>query len=301
MPVQKENLAERVQRTYALLSALASDLNASSDKLGASIAALDNALRRLNLGVSSWVHFSESHSEDNFHFHFEDIGYAKIGPKWGLAIRTVTGNERDDCDDVDEWPFNESPRALRVEAVKKVPELLDQLIQDANKMINEVEAQVERVDLLAAAIDDIEAPRTVGSGKRKTNSRAECRGGKDECSGNCGPRPCPATSERHLPHRPLPRWRRYPEGWRRILWEHSKTCDDIGKDVLRFNHRKEQLRMKLETAQRTKNVTCFGFMPTTDEVPLAEALVREGFLDSDIQTGRYFVRTLWDMNRGFGP
>ncbi|MGA2737235.1 MAG: hypothetical protein ABSG65_07250 [Bryobacteraceae bacterium] len=83
-----------------------------------------------------------------------------------------------------------------------------------------------------------------------------------------------------------------------------KDAYDIGKDLLsgargrkeradqeRFNHRKEQLRMELETAQRTKNVTCLGFMPTTDQVPLAEALYREKFLDRDIHTGRYFVRT----------
>jgi hypothetical protein len=83
-----------------------------------------------------------------------------------------------------------------------------------------------------------------------------------------------------------------------------KDVYDIGKDLLsrarhgkgraeqaRFNHRKEQLRMDLETAQRTRNVSRLGFMPTTDQVPLAEALATDGFLDRDIHTGRYFVRT----------
>jgi len=83
-----------------------------------------------------------------------------------------------------------------------------------------------------------------------------------------------------------------------------KDVYDIGKDLLsgalgrkeraeqeRFNHRKEQLRLQLETEQRTHNVTRLGFMPTTDQVPLAEALVTDGFLDRDIHTGRYFVKT----------
>ena len=83
-----------------------------------------------------------------------------------------------------------------------------------------------------------------------------------------------------------------------------KDVYDIGKDLLfgardakqraeqeRFNHRKEQLRMELETAQRTKNVTCLGFMPRTDQVPLAEALYHEKFLDRGINTGRYYVKT----------
>jgi len=157
MAVQKENLAERVQRTYKLLSAVATELNTSSDKLGASISALDSALRKINLGISSWVHFAESHSADNLQYSFEDIGYAKIGGKWGLAIRTVSGDERADFDHIDQWTFNESPRGLRVRAVKKVPELLDQLIQDASEMVKEVEEQIGTVDLLTAAIEDIEA------------------------------------------------------------------------------------------------------------------------------------------------
>src|SRR5579871_464661 len=119
MEVQPVDLAHRVQKAYKLLSKVASDLNTSSDKLGASISALDDALRKINLGVSSWVHFSESHSEDNLQYSFEDIGYTKIGGKWGLSIRTVSGDERAELDHVDQWPFNESPRGLRVKAVKK--------------------------------------------------------------------------------------------------------------------------------------------------------------------------------------
>jgi hypothetical protein len=83
-----------------------------------------------------------------------------------------------------------------------------------------------------------------------------------------------------------------------------KDAYDIGKELLsearrakeraeqrRFNSRKEQLRMELKTAQRTRNVTRLGFLPTTDQVPLAEALASEGFLDRDIHAGRYFVKT----------
>lgn len=83
-----------------------------------------------------------------------------------------------------------------------------------------------------------------------------------------------------------------------------KDVYDITKDLLsgargrkqraeqvRFNQDKEQLRLQLETEQRTRNVTRLGFMPTTDQMPLAEALVHEGFLDRDIHTGRYFVKT----------
>jgi hypothetical protein len=80
-----------------------------------------------------------------------------------------------------------------------------------------------------------------------------------------------------------------------------KDVYDIGRDAFsaamhrkeraereRFNHLKEQLRLGLEARQRTLNVTRFGFTPTPNQVPYAEALVREGFLEPDMHTGRYF-------------
>ena len=90
-----------------------------------------------------------------------------------------------------------------------------------------------------------------------------------------------------------------------------KDIYDIGKDLLsgargrkeraeqaRFNHRKEQLRMDLETEQRTRNVTRLGFMPTTDQVPLAEALVGDKFLDRGPFPGEFlwhtFHRVPWE-------
>jgi hypothetical protein len=164
MAVQKENLAARVQKSYKILSAVATDLNKSSDRLGESLAALDAALRKLNLGVSTWVHFHEWHSEDRYSYYFEEIGYVKIGGKWGIAIRTVDGDENHDTDKVDAWSFNEAPRALRVRAIAKVPELLDKLIQDASVMITTINEQVEMVDLLAAAMTDIEGDNRISPG-----------------------------------------------------------------------------------------------------------------------------------------
>jgi hypothetical protein len=83
-----------------------------------------------------------------------------------------------------------------------------------------------------------------------------------------------------------------------------KDVYDIGKDAFSaamhrkelaerdlFNHRKEQLRLELETKQRVRNITRLGFMPTPDQVSCAEALVSDGFLEPDIHTGRYFVKT----------
>lgn len=155
MEVKKEALVERVQESYRQLSVAATTLNSASDKLGASITALDVGLKKLNLGISAWVHFSEWHYEDGFRYQYDDIGYAKIGGKWGLAIRTIAGNEADGDQDSEQWPFNESPRGFRVRAVMKIPDLFETLIKEAGEIAKTVNQRSDEVDLLTEAINAI--------------------------------------------------------------------------------------------------------------------------------------------------
>ena len=162
--VKKETLAQRVKEAYPKLSAIAANLNVASDKLSASIANLDIALKELKLGISSWVRFSERDPGDPMLYYLEEVGYAKLGGKWGLAIRTRSGHEAMPEDEkLEAWPFNEAPRGLRVHAVLQIPALLEELIKDANEIIKTVDERVEVVDLLTAAINDIQA------GSKKTN------------------------------------------------------------------------------------------------------------------------------------
>ena len=153
--IKKETLQDRVQESYRQLSVAATNLGSASDKLGASITALDLALRKLNLGISAWVHISGGHYEDGFRYQYDDVGYAKIGGKWGLAIRTVGGNEADGDRDVDSWPFNDSPRLLRVRAVPKIPDLLETLIKEAGEITKTISKRSDEVDLLTGAINAI--------------------------------------------------------------------------------------------------------------------------------------------------
>ena len=48
------SFSERVSSSYRQLSLAASHLNLVSDELGKSIAVLDAALKKLNLGISTW-------------------------------------------------------------------------------------------------------------------------------------------------------------------------------------------------------------------------------------------------------
>ena len=156
MPAQKDDgsFSERVSSSYRQLSLAASHLNLVSDELGKSIAVLDAALRKLNLGIASWSRLDRW--EDAFgNYSSRYLGYAKVNNRWGIALRTVAGNNNTPEDaTVEEWLFNEAPRALRIEAVENLPELFENLIKEADVAIRKVKAQSLSARHLATSLGD---------------------------------------------------------------------------------------------------------------------------------------------------
>jgi prefoldin subunit 5 len=161
--------SQRIAAFYKQLSASAGELNAVSDELGKSISALDAALKKLNLGISAWIEIAADTDERDGDFWNRRLGYEKVGGRWGIAISTSSGNYNFP-EDVhhEEWLFNDSPRAFRVEAVDKLPELLEQLIKTADATTRKIKDKVTHAQELATAITDVARPSsqpTKGTGK----------------------------------------------------------------------------------------------------------------------------------------
>ena len=147
-------LQERVTNYYSQLSSVAADLNAVSDELGKSISEIDVALKKLNLGIATWVTIrgaDNSPSDDSF--WSRDIGYAKISNKWGISLRTIDGQSSDpDRSETEEWLFNDAPRSLRLEAIDKIPELLEQLSKEAVRTTKNIRARLSEAQAVAEAL-----------------------------------------------------------------------------------------------------------------------------------------------------
>lgn len=152
MTSSNESLASRVEVSYRKLSAVASDLNFTSDELGKSISDLDSALKKLNLGVSVWVHI-RAEDEDDGWFWSEDLGYAKIGGTWGIALRTVRGHYSDpDGESAEAWLFNDGPRLLRLSAIETIPQLLEKLSAEADETAKKIRIKLAAVQEVAAVV-----------------------------------------------------------------------------------------------------------------------------------------------------
>lgn len=151
MGSKDESLVSKVQTSYQKLATAASTLNTASDRLGKVVAELDTALKGLNLGITSWLDFSTW--EEGAEWATDQIGYTRIGGKWGIAIRKISGNYQYGEDTIHgEWLFSDAPRALRITAIDRIPEFLEKLVTDVEATTKRVNEKLKESHELAEAI-----------------------------------------------------------------------------------------------------------------------------------------------------
>jgi prefoldin subunit 5 len=144
--------AARIAASYKALAASAQALNAASDELSKPIADVDAVLKQLNLGLTVWEKIQGLDEDGYGNFWSRDVGYAKVGGKWGIAIRTTEGNHNNDAFDDEEWLFDNAPRTYRIDAIEKIPELLDKLIKASDKTARKLKEKAVEARELATAL-----------------------------------------------------------------------------------------------------------------------------------------------------
>ena len=147
-------IIEDVQSSFQKLSLAARDLNAVSDQLGQCVGDLDAALKKLNLGITTWVTIrSGEDAAGDGGYWSEGIGYAKVSGKWGICLRTLSGHVQfPDEESVEAWLFGDAPRSLRLSGIDKIPELLEKLSVEATESTKKIGANLHKARAVAEAI-----------------------------------------------------------------------------------------------------------------------------------------------------
>jgi hypothetical protein len=145
-------LGERVAASYKRLAASADLLGSKTDVFTKQVAAIDAALQKLNLGVIAWERIRGDEDDNSGNYWSEDVGYAKIGGRWGVAIRERSGNHHSDIHECDEWLFADAPRELRISAIDQIPDLLDKLAKYADKTTRKIDEKTAQTQELVAAL-----------------------------------------------------------------------------------------------------------------------------------------------------
>jgi len=147
---EQPSLAERISELYERLKVAAAELNEVSDALGKPIPIIESALQALNLGIEAWVVFYSDGDSEFEQGEFRLIGYAKVNGKWGLAIELREGDYT--VPDTERWAFGDAPRAFRIDAVDKIPALIEQLLEAAQQTKDELKRKVESTNEVAEGL-----------------------------------------------------------------------------------------------------------------------------------------------------
>ena len=157
MAEKNPSLSEKLDRIKSAAQKLpqaAATINSATDALGKAVAELDSVLKKYGLGVPTWVSFHTQVDHDAGHLYEEYVGYAKVNGKWGIAVATYTFNEN--CPPrEDEWLFNDAPRKLRVDAVGKIPDLLEAIVKEARDMSLKIDEKTAEVSAYASGIREV--------------------------------------------------------------------------------------------------------------------------------------------------
>src|SRR6266852_6315323 len=144
---------ERAVDAYKRLAASAEALSSKSDEFARVVALVDHVLKSLNLGITAWERINGSDEDGCGNYWSEEVGYAKVERKWGIAIRTRNGNHREVEDRESEaWLFNDAPRPLRIDAIDKIPDLMEKLIKAADKTTKKIDQKMADASKLADAL-----------------------------------------------------------------------------------------------------------------------------------------------------
>lgn len=149
------NIQQLVASSYADLKTVAADLNAVSDELGKSISQIDAVLKNLNLGITAWVTMDSGHGDadqGDISYWSEDIGYTKYMGRWGICLRQVSGDPAADEENVEQWHFNDAPRALRLSAVDHLVGILQKLGEEGRKTTEKIKRKLSDAKSVASAL-----------------------------------------------------------------------------------------------------------------------------------------------------
>lgn len=118
-----------VSNAWPKLVAAAAELNIVSGEMNAVVAELETYFKGLNLGIEVLVSLSASKTFARW------FGYGKVNKQWGLKI---IDESLQNPNNTIEYRFNDAPRWMRVDSLGRLPDLMEDMLANANGLLTHV-------------------------------------------------------------------------------------------------------------------------------------------------------------------
>ena len=154
MKKPKVSPVEAVKISYLQLAEESKHLKEEVADLGRIISGVEASLRRLGLNISAWHRIAGGYDEASGFNWSRDIGYTRVGNLWHIALREFE-HEPGLPPDQTTYKFGEAPPWMCLEAIGKIPELLEELIQRTRDMRAQIGAKKETLKELATVLEEL--------------------------------------------------------------------------------------------------------------------------------------------------
>lgn len=135
------------------------ELNSAAREIEKAVAQIESFLDTKNPAVSAWVKI-KGWEDPGGDYSRTELGYDLFGHQWRIGIREIHGHENyPDETRVKTWAFNESPRKLRVSAVDKLPNLVEELTKEARRTARRLREKTAEVQAFAESLKARLAPK----------------------------------------------------------------------------------------------------------------------------------------------
>jgi hypothetical protein len=82
----------------------------------------------------------------------QELGYGRHNDKWGLLVAEYYDGMAEGPEDVKQSLLRESSREIRLAAVDKLPDLIQKIVQEAEKVAQEATVKAETARQIAAGL-----------------------------------------------------------------------------------------------------------------------------------------------------
>jgi hypothetical protein len=151
---KKPDLSSVASDLKALTTA-SKTLNELTDKLTEQVAQIESVVNTLNLGLRVSVIVS-SYGDDNEPWinYKKRLSYSKNDGKWGFEVEEFEDDDNDPgrYRNHASWAFKDAPRSLRLEVVHKIPELIKAMVQECERVADEINEKLDDAIAIAASL-----------------------------------------------------------------------------------------------------------------------------------------------------
>jgi len=147
-------MGDQISSSLAALRKSSSRLNELTDISATVISDVEDFLSECSFGLSAWVVYRED--DNGSHILKWCLSYVRVGSEFRISISNYKKYPKSESGWFNNKPWSDWSRREKLQSIKVLPALLDQINDEVKKNIKEAEAAAKTASSVLDALDNVE-------------------------------------------------------------------------------------------------------------------------------------------------